>query len=455
MSVDSHLLFDPHARIAILGYGREGRSTLSWLLQRGVAPDRITIHDRAPTALPPDVHAVMGAEYLHGFHTYDIIVKSPGISPYRGGLIRHEERITSQTQIFMDLAPWPIVGVTGTKGKSTTATLISKSLHRAGQTVRLVGNIGAPVLSEIDFDKHYDTVVYELSSYMLHRLRHQLRVAILLDIYPDHLDWHEGFEAYRDAKLAILDGAQSAIIGSQVMGAGYIHPTPDGYIRADTDPIGSRDIRIAGLNGEYIYQNGSFFHNDKELFNDSCVHLLGDHNRANIAVVIAAIDALGVDPMHVREALEGFEGLPHRMQSVGTFRGIEFFDDAISTTPESTMEALSALRGRVGTILLGGEDRGYDFRALAHRLYEDSVANIVLFPESGHRIAPLLSSTHNTLETASMEDAVRWAYEHTPAGSVCLLSCASPSYSLWRDFEHKAEEFIKWIHIYGKAEEEE
>ena len=346
----------------------------------------------------------------------------------------------------MDLAPWPIIGVTGTKGKSTTATLIARSLRHAGRSIRLVGNIGAPVLSEIDLHSHYDAIVYEMSSYMLHRLRHSLYTAVLLDIYPDHLDWHGGFEAYRDAKLGALKGARHAVVGSQVFSAGHLRQEGNGYVHADGTPIECRDIRIAGATGEYTFADGFFSHGDVQLFDDASVRLLGDHNRHNIAVVIGAIDTLRIDLSSVRKAVEGFDGLPHRIERIGEYHGIEFFDDAISTTPESTMEAMSALRGRIGTIMLGGEDRGYDFSMLAQRLHEDCIMNIILFPNSGKRILPLLSPSHRIHESTSMEDAVRWAYENTPSGTVCLLSCASPSYSLWRDFEHKAEEYIRWIH---------
>ena len=161
---------------------------------------------------------------------------------------------------------------------------------------------------------------------------------------------------------------------------------------------------------------------------------------------------MGILPEIVYEALQTFEPLPHRLEFVGEFRGIYFYDDAISTTPESTIAGLRVFHSEVRTILLGGEDRGYDFAELAAELSRLHVKNIVLFPDSGERIRALLpdDGTFEILQTRSMEEAVDFAYRVTPRGTVCLLSCASPSYSLWSGFEEKGDMFQKYVRARGE-----
>jgi UDP-N-acetylmuramoylalanine--D-glutamate ligase len=176
--------------------------------------------------------------------------------------------------------------------------------------------------------------------------------------------------------------------------------------------------------------------------------LLGDHNFQNIQVAVRVARLCKVSDDAIASALRNFKPLPHRLEHIGTFRGVDFYDDAISTTPESTIAAIYALKN-VDTIFLGGSDRGYDFHELEKVLRDLGVRNAVLFPESGTRI---LSSRDgfNILETKSMDDAVAFAFEHTEQGKICLLSTASPSYSLWKNFEAKGDEFARRVREQGK-----
>jgi UDP-N-acetylmuramoylalanine--D-glutamate ligase len=175
------------------------------------------------------------------------------------------------------------------------------------------------------------------------------------------------------------------------------------------------------------------------------ISLLGDHNKRNILSVFAVGSLVGIPKSITREVCMNFHGLPHRLEFIGTFRGISFYDDAISTTPESTIEGIRAFKGQVDTIILGGQDRGYDFAELARELKIENIRNVVLFPDSGDHIRPLLDSSYNILSTTSMEAAVKFAYSHTMLGKICLLSTASPSYNLWKNYEAKGSEFQKCV----------
>jgi UDP-N-acetylmuramoylalanine--D-glutamate ligase len=376
--------------VLILGYGREGKVTEQYLkeqyphLRIGIADER------------------MNAEYLSEQQQYDLVVKTPGISKSKVVI-----PYVTATNIFFSRNKNFTIGVTGSKGKSTTATLIYEMLKEAGKKARLLGNIGTPMLGVmLETVDPEEIFVIELSSYMLEDIEYSPNIALLLNLFPDHMDYHGGVEPYYAAKRRIFQFQKPG------------------------------DIRIEGPVMEPLPLDRS------ELT------LLGDHNFQNILAAVKVARLCGVSDDAVASALRNFKSLPHRLEHIGTFRGIDFYDDAISTTPESTIAALRAL-GNVDTIFLGGSDRGYDFHALEKTLREFGIRNVVLFPESGARI---LSSRDgfNILETKSMVDAVTFAFEHTEQGKICLLSTASPSYSLWKNFEAKGDEFARSVREQGK-----
>jgi UDP-N-acetylmuramoylalanine--D-glutamate ligase len=175
------------------------------------------------------------------------------------------------------------------------------------------------------------------------------------------------------------------------------------------------------------------------------VQLLGEHNLWNISAVVALADLLHIDDKVLQQTVKAFQPVQHRLQKVETFKGITFYDDAISTTPDSTIAALDALGEQVETIFLGGLDRGYDFTPLIEKIKKSQIKNIVFFPESGEKIAEMLKEGYNTLHTSNMEEAVKFAYQYTSSGKVCLLSTASPSYTVWKNFEEKGDLFQKFV----------
>jgi UDP-N-acetylmuramoylalanine--D-glutamate ligase len=376
--------------VLILGYGREGKVTEQFLLQ--YYPHlRIGIADEQ-----------MNAEYLSEQQQYDLVVKTPGIA--RGKVT--VPYITA-TNIFFSHNKNFTIGVTGSKGKSTTASLIYEMLREAGQKARLLGNIGNPMLGVmLETVDPEEIFVIELSSYMLDDIEYSPNIALLLNLFPDHMDYHGSVEAYYDAKRRIFQFQKPG------------------------------DVRIEGPVEEMVP------------IDRSDLTLLGDHNFQNIQVAVRVARLCKVSDDAIASALRNFKPLPHRLEHIGTFRGVDFYDDAISTTPESTIAAIYALKN-VDTIFLGGSDRGYDFHELEKVLRDLGVRNAVLFPESGTRI---LSSRDgfNILETKSMDDAVAFAFEHTEQGKICLLSTASPSYSLWKNFEAKGDEFARRVREQGK-----
>ncbi len=400
-------------KIAILGFGIEGEATLRFLKHH--FPDKkIGIVDQKD-----------GPDYLEKLKGYDLVIKTAGI-PRR---LLHQE-YTTATNIFFANTRGTIIGITGSKGKSTTASIIYEMLKAGGLDVKLVGNIGMPMLDELRAPEPAGRFyVCELSSYQLADLKHSPHISVFINFFPDHLDYHDGLDKYWEAKKNIVTYA-----------------TPKDYFVFNPEYE-----RLVLLSEESKAQAVPFA---KTLpFHESAIPLLGKHNVDNVRAAATAARLVGVSDAAIEKAVRGFKALPHRLENVGTYKGVTFYDDAISTTPESTIAALEALatsRGKVGTIFLGGTDRGYDFNELARVLVAKGVRHVVLFPDSGARIFESLRQTSGgesieIFQTREMRDAVAFAYQKTLSGSICLLSTASPSYSLWKNFEEKGDLFQRFV----------
>ncbi len=399
-------------KIVLLGYGKEGQATERFL-QKHVPQAEIIIADQS-----------RDADYLALQTVGDLVIKTPGICkrfltvPY-----------TTATNLFFANVKKPIVGVTGSKGKSTTSSLIAAMLQAGGKRTRLVGNIGAPALDVADEDDQVDVYVMELSSYQLDDLERGPEVAVFTSFFPEHLDYHGSLEAYFGAKANIVrkgDTKQVFIYNSQYPELQeLVQEAPGTAIPfADSVPFSLEGLRLRGA-----------------------------HNIQNVYGAWTAAQQFGVTPEQAEQAIRDFQPLPHRLTDVGTYRGITFIDDAIATAPEAAIQALQAV-SRVETLFLGGTDRGYVFDELAKMIDASGVRNIVLFPDTGANIKAALERHSRRVfafcETESMKEAVRFAYQHTSAGMTCLLSTASPSYRLWKNFEHKGEEFTRWVKELGK-----
>ena len=384
--------------VVILGYGKEGKTTEKFI-KKFYPKIKIIIADKSD-----------GKYYLKKQGTGDLVIKTPGIPK---ALVTRP--YTTATNIFFSSVKNKIIGVTGTKGKSTTASLIYHIFKEAGKPAELVGNIGNPMLGEllrsIDQQKIF---VAELSSYQLDDMRYSPHVALVLNLFPEHMTYHNGVDNYYKAKRNIVcfQSGRDYFI--------YDGHNPKLKQWAQESPAAALSFRSVPIK-------------------DYKTSLLGKHNQDNLKAVVATAKIFRIPTQIVKRAVKMFKPLPHRLERAGEFNGVIFYDDAISTTPESTIMAIRALP-QIGTIFLGGEDRGYDFTNLEKELRRRKIKNIVLFPDTGKRILSSQSG-FNVLETSSMDKAIRFAYKNTPKGEICLLSMASPSYSLWKNFEEKGDLF--------------
>ena len=422
-------------KILILGMGREGRSSLRYL-QTHVPSAKVMLADRNDPHIE-GVDGFYGADYLDHMDGFDLVLKSPGI-PFVNVGIPDGVEVTCQTDLFLRFSGCVCVGVTGTKGKTTTSTLIHEILQAAEIPHVLAGNIGIPVLDVID-DCAGKTAVLELSCHQLEFMRTSPHIAVFTNLYPEHLDHYDGFAGYARAKMHIA-----------------LHQTPDDYLIYG-DVEGLREyLAEKPLRGKTIPIGYDADKDDPFLRRlGSCnARLVGKHNAQNTFFAAAAARCLGVPDDAIERGVLGFGGIEHRMEPVGTFCGIRFVNDSIATAPEVVLLELEAL-GDVDTLLFGGLDRGLDYTAFVRALAQSTVRNLIGLPQTGHAICDAVEALHTgktLVRAADMEDAVREAYRLTASGKTCLFSPAAASYNVYRNFEEKGRHFKDLVRKYGLHE---
>jgi UDP-N-acetylmuramoyl-L-alanine---L-glutamate ligase len=416
-------------RVGVWGHGREGRAAVRAALAAGASG--VLVADSRPVdpaALADGVTATADVADLAGC---DVVVRSPGISPYREDARSLADRTVVTTGTGVALAEAaaqgvPVLCVTGTKGKSTTSALAAAVLTAAGRPAVHAGNIGTPLLDAVLDGVGDRTLVVEVSSYQAAAVPDFAGRGALTSLAPEHLDWHGSEATYYRDKLRVFAGCpeRSVAVSAQA------RPLAERYL----DPaqlVDPADVLPTGL-----------------LDRARPVHLPGAHNRSNVAVALAACALLGLDlgatADAVTAAVAGFRALPHRLAPVATLGGVTFVDDTLSTTPVSVLAALDALADRPVTLVAGGQDRGLDYTGLARTLVQrrDTVA-LVTVPDTGARLADdvrreAAGAAVRLTETQSLAEAVAAAIAGTAPGGVVLLSPGAPSYNRFRDFEELA-----------------
>jgi UDP-N-acetylmuramoylalanine--D-glutamate ligase len=434
-------------RVGVWGAGREIGSFAEQLSRRlpsarivVAAFDTVPAGDVREKLGAPEARVVTGEEIVPALCGCDVVVRSPGVSVHRAEMRALRERgtpVTTATALWLaERGGAGVIGVTGTKGKSTTAALAAHLARAAGRTVSLAGNIGEPALDLLDVQPAEVTVV-ELSSYQTADLSRGPEVAVVTSLYREHTDWHGSEEAYRADKLRLagLPGVRAAVVNGR-----------DERLReelAKVSPGGVELVRYGVPDGWDVVPEGVAL--DGELRAESAgLPLRGEHNELNLCAALAALEALGVEPPSPREALRDFKALAHRLEPVADRDGVLWVDDSISTTPESTLAALSSFPGRAVVLIAGGQDRGQDYSQLGRVIAETGTIAIGV-PSTGARLleAARVAGTpaSHALETPELASAVELARSLAYPGSVVLLSPAAPSYDHYRDFEQRGERF--------------
>lgn len=419
--------------VAVFGYGIEGRSAVSWLGRLGCRHVRVISSER-PADLDDGIVWIAQSDLEAALSGVDIVIKSPGIKPSHPVILAANASgipTTSATALFVErarAAGLAVIGVTGSKGKSTTATLIAKTLEAASIPTVLVGNIGRSALDVVeDVVSNRPVIVVELSSYQTHDLTVGPSVAVITRLFPEHLDWHGGIEPYYAAKLKIAatqreddvtiwNGADPELARRAPFG-------PARHVPYGLGPAGFSDARML---------------------------LRGPHNRLNARAALCAAGIFGALPSHLEGVLASFPGLPHRLEDLGVFGGVRWINDSIATAPEAAVAALDAFGGEVATFIGGGTDRGFDFAPLARALLSRSLPNVILLPPGGPSILAALVALDPEAGArahvgADLSEAVALAARLAPRGSTVLFSPASPSYGVYKNFEERGDRFRGFV----------
>ncbi|MGL5831331.1 MAG: UDP-N-acetylmuramoyl-L-alanine--D-glutamate ligase [Candidatus Altimarinota bacterium] len=460
-------------KVAVIGLGKEGLANLKLLIKAGTAEiglfdqkgqkelgeELVELANKASSD-GGVINWHLGENYLAEVDGYEIILKSPGVSPRQEDIqkaLKKGVELTSATKIFLANIKGKVIGISGSKGKSTTSTLIYAFLKKSGKDVELIGNIGNTSLDYLDKDNAEKLYVFELSSYQLEDLGEgQLDVGVLVSFFPDHLDYHAGVENYFEAKMnltrAVKDNGLLVYNGNNEKIRKFVKEEKiKVQKKIDFLPNDMKEIleKIWDENSTEIKLRGGLVLNREKIL------LKGKHNLENILAAVEAVREFGVNNENILEVLAEFKGLEHRLEEVGEFKEILFVDDAISTTPESTIAALRSFEKVIGTILLGGMERGYKFDELAKELASKQVKNLILFPETGEKIQKAVVNLGeqnyqpNYFFVSTMQEAVEIAFAKTEKGQICLLSNASPSYNLFKNFEDKGNQFKEMIKKLG------
>ena len=438
-------------RILILGYGMEGEATYRFL--RNHFPEKqLFIADRNSSLLDTkvelmedmDLELSLGENYLNGIEEYDLIIKAPGISLKDVDISKYENKITSELELFLEFVDIFSIGITGTKGKSTTSTLMYKVLIDQEKDAYLLGNIGEPIFNSLDSFTKDSIAVIELSSHALEFVKHSCNIGFILDVFEEHLDHYKSLEKYIEAKfnLAKYMNEKDFLIynlDNELMNKyGFKYKENDYAISLEKVPN--------TLNKVYI-ENDTIVVNSKNGMNiNEEINLKGMHNINNIMFIYAASNILNLDFDRVLESIKEFKPLEHRMEFVAKINGVDYYNDSIATIPASTMNAVNALKN-VNTLIVGGKDRGVNLEELIKFISNnEQIENVICLPKTGEFIKAGLEGTlKNVTFVEKLDEAVKLAKKVTKEGTICLLSPAASSYGYFKNFEERGRLFKKYV----------
>lgn len=443
-------------KVAVLGLGVEGLDLCQYLTKKGA---RITGFDQKTAAEFDETYQKLqklglqfslGPKYLdQELGDFDFIFRSPGVKPNLPALKKARQAkipVSSATRLFFDLCPGKILGVTGTKGKGTTATLIYRILKASGQKAFLLGNIGQPCLGALPQIDKNSWVVFELSSFQLLDLKKSPYLAVVLFITSEHLDYHRTPQEYLQAKLPIVkyqspadlavfnaDDPNSSSFAAKTKAQVYffsrLTPTTGAYIKNEKEIVLS-------LNGQEIV-----------LGETKNLRLLGKHNWENVTAAAISAHLAGAHPQAIKKIIFSFSGLPHRLELVTQAKGVKYYNDSFSTTPETAVAALRSFHQPI-ILIAGGSEKGSDFSRLGQEIAKNPVKTLILIGQMAPRIKKAAQKAgfkgQIVSNLKSMKAIVQKAAQIAAAGDIVLLSPACASFDLFENYQDRGNQFKKY-----------
>ena len=416
-------------RVAIAGYDIEGQATYRYLSRQGNYD--ITILDEREVELPAGVDSRLGAGVFETELDFDQVWRTPGLPPWR---LKTTASVYSGTIEFMNRCPALVIGVTGTKGKGTTATLISRILTAADHKTHLVGNIGQPALDLLDQIKAEDVVVYELSSFQLWDVKTSPDIAVVLMVEAEHLDRHQDLDDYLNAKSNIARWQDER-------GVTIYHPNNRLSARVAKPGLG-RKLKYLGRGGANI-KDDQLVIAEQEICSVTEFGLSGPHNHENIAAALTAVWQVKPDAKAAAQVIKEFKGLPHRLQTIAEKNGVTFVDDSFATTPATSLAAAHSF-AQPKVMIIGGSNKGSDYSNLVKGLRSTDIRRLILIGQTAPAIKAELDKVgfdNCELVSGGMGDIVKRAAELARAGDVVLLSPACASFDMFKDYIDRAEQF--------------
>ena len=444
------LEFLENKKIVILGFGMEGESTYRFL-RKHFPEKNLFIADKNTEILnkhlelmeDPYLEVSLGENYLNGIEEYELILKAPGISLKDEDISKYEDKITSQFELFLEYVDVFSIGITGTKGKSTTSSLMYKVLSDQDKEAYLLGNIGEPIFNDIEQFTKDSIAVIELSSHALEYAKKGTNIGFILDIYEEHLDHYKSLEKYIEAKFNLAK-----------------YQTPKDYLIYNYDNEFMKEFKFNYKENDYavslnsipntknkVFLRDNFIYcNSKKLMSlHENLKLKGMHNINNIMFILGVCDILKLDFEKAVSSIKDFKPLEHRMEFVGTVNGVDYYNDSIATIPEATINAINSIKN-INTLIVGGKDRGVNLSELIKFLENSQIENIICLPKTGEFIEEGLKNTNkNVLFVEKLDEAVIEAKKVTRKGAVCLLSPAASSYGYFKNFEERGKLFKKYV----------
>jgi len=423
-------------KIAIAGYGLEGKSNYAYFAGQGditIVDEREIIDD-----LPEGVPTILGEGAFEKLADFDMVVRTASLAPNK---VQTNGKIWSATNEFFAKCPAAIIGVTGSKGKGTTCSLIASILREAGQTVHLVGNIGVPALDVLDKVKPEDIVVYELSSFQLWDLEKSPQVAVVLMIEPDHLDIHTDFDEYITAKSNIRKHQAADDIC-------FYHPT-NKFSRqiADVSEYPNAHPYNDPIDDVSVYvDNGDFVEDSCVICPVDALQLPGAHNLDNAcAAISAAMAGFGAYGDAVERGLRAFHGLDHRLKLIRELEGRKYYDDSIATTPGSAVAAMKAFT-QPKVLILGGSSKGAEFGDVAKVAATEDVRCAILIGDEANKIEREFALTSvptvNLGSDVTMNQIVKAARDQSEQGDIIILSPACASFGMFKSYSDRGDQFV-------------
>jgi len=438
-------------KVAVLGFGLEGKDLVKYLLSVG---SEVFVYDQKDKKVldlkgfpEHKIRFICGENYLkQGLIKCDAIFRSPGIYRYLPEIVKAEKKgieISSAIKLFFDLCPSNIIGVTGTKGKGTTSTLIYQIMKKSGEDVYLAGNIGKPYLELLPKLTKESIVVLELSSFQLIDLEKSPHISVVLNITLDHMDWHKSAAEYLKSKENIVrhqNSSDFSVVNSDYKNSSIFSEFSKGKV--------FKFSKKNKVRGSYAKERRLILSvDDEHIIGDvSDLKLRGEHNWENVTAAICASYLAGADIDSIKKIVFSFRGLEHRLEEVREVGGVKFYNDSFSTNSDTTIAAIRSFQEPI-TLILGGSDKGLEYDELASMITgRTNVKVVILIGEILGVFEKALKKANYSgklliLKKAKINEIVKTAYKNTEKGGVVLLSPATASFDMFENYKMRGKYF--------------